>query len=311
MSVLKINGVTKRFKDKIVLDNISFEINQGEIFGFIGPNGAGKSTMLNIITGILGANAGEVSVCGFDTEKETLKAKACIGYVMQDLALIENLTARDNLEYFAALYGLSGKLLKERINEALEITGLLDTGKKKVEKFSGGMKRRLNIACAIMHHPKLLILDEPTVGVDVQSRNYIFKFIREVSKKWGTTVLYTSHYMEEVDELCERIFIIDKGKEVASGRKKDIQTTFAKNKRIEILAKGIKTSEILEIKKLQGVVGINEEIDKITITSVGDFRLIDALGILDKAKINVESVNYIEEKLEDIFIKLTGSSLRD
>lgn len=311
MSVLKINGVTKRFKDKIVLDNVSFEINQGEIFGFIGPNGAGKSTMLNIITGILGANAGEVSVCGFDTEKETLKAKACIGYVMQDLALIENLTARDNLEYFAALYGLSGKLLKERINEALEITGLLDTGKKKVEKFSGGMKRRLNIACAIMHHPKLLILDEPTVGVDVQSRNYIFKFIREVSKKWGTTVLYTSHYMEEVDELCERLFIIDKGKEVASGRKKDIQTTFAKNKKIEILAKGIKTSEILEIKKLQGVVGVNEEIDKITITSVGEFRLIDALGILDKAKINVESVNYIEEKLEDIFIKLTGSSLRD
>ena len=311
MSVLKISNVTKRFKDKIVLDNISLEIEEGEVFGFIGPNGAGKSTMLNIVTGILGADGGKVEICGFDIEKEDLKAKACIGYVMQDLAIMESLNAYDNLEYFGAFYGLSGKLLKERIQEALELTGLTDTKKKKVAKFSGGMKRRLNMAIGILHHPKFLILDEPTVGVDVQSRNHIFNFIKNVAKKWGTTVLYTSHYMEEVEELCDKLFIMDKGKEIASGTKQDILSTFSKNKNIEICANKITNDFIKNIESLAGVIKVSDENKKIKLIVSDDFNITSILKVCDEYGIIIEKINYIEEKLEDIFIELTGSTLRD
>lgn len=183
MSIVEVKNVTKRFNDKLVLDNVSYSVNEGEIFGFIGPNGAGKSTLINIMTSLLVPDSGTIKICGYDILKEPIKAKEFIGYVPQDLALMEELTAYDNLEFFGALYGLSGKLLKERIAEALKVTGLEDTKKKKVKKFSGGMKRRLNIAVAILHHPKVLILDEPTVGVDPQSRNYIFSFIKNICKE--------------------------------------------------------------------------------------------------------------------------------
>ena len=178
MGIINVKNITKRFGDKIVLDKISYEVNEKEIFGFIGPNGAGKSTLINIMTSILVPDRGTIEIDGYDILKEPIKAKKIMGYVPQELALIEHIDAYSNLEYFGAMYGLKGKLLKERINEALKITGLLEKKKEKVNKFSGGMKRRLNIAAAIMHHPKILILDEPTVGVDPQSRNHIFNFIK-------------------------------------------------------------------------------------------------------------------------------------
>ncbi|MEG2935898.1 MAG: ABC transporter ATP-binding protein, partial [Clostridium sp.] len=204
MGIIEVQNVTKRFNDKLVLDNISYDVKEGEIFGFIGPNGAGKSTLINIMTNLLVPDSGTIKICGFDILRDTIKAKECIGYVPQDLALMEDLNAFDNLEFFGALYGLKGKELKERIAEALKVTGLEDTKKQKVKKFSGGMKRRLNIAAAILHHPKVLILDEPTVGVDPQSRNHIFTFVKNICKEWGTTVIYTSHYMEEVEAICSR-----------------------------------------------------------------------------------------------------------
>ncbi|MGL4989724.1 MAG: ATP-binding cassette domain-containing protein [Sarcina sp.] len=310
MEIINVSNVTKRFKEKIVLDNISFEVCEGEIFGLIGPNGAGKSTLLNMMTGILSSSSGNIKICDYDIEKQMLKAKGCIGYVMQDLALIENLSAKDNLEYFGALYGLSGKVLKERINEALEIAGLSDSGKKRVDKFSGGMKRRLNLACAIMHHPKILILDEPTVGVDVQSRNHIFNFIKNVGKKWGTTVLYTSHYMEEVEELCDRVFIIDKGKEVASGSKKDIQNKYSNNKIIEFEIDR-ENLDITKLRNIDSIISSKINGNKITINAGNNFSLLNVISILENDKVKIQKVNYIEEKLEDIFIKLTGSRLRD
>ena len=216
MAIIEVENITKRFNDKLVLDNVSYIVEKGEVFGFIGPNGAGKSTLINIMTSLLVPDSGTIKICGYDIIKEPIKAKECIGYVPQDLSLMEEMNAYDNLEFFGALYGLKGKELKERIREALKVTGLEDTKRKKVKKFSGGMKRRLNIAVAILHHPKVLILDEPTVGVDPQSRNHIFSFIRSICKEWGTTVLYTSHYMEEIEELCKRVFIIDLGKEIAN-----------------------------------------------------------------------------------------------
>ena len=215
MSIIKVENITKRFKDKLVLDNISFDIEEGEIFGLIGPNGAGKSTLINIITNLMMADSGNVFVEGKNLLEDTIYIKSIIGLVPQELAIIEQLTPYDNLEYFGYLYGLSGKLLKDRINEALEFAGLVDVKKKKISKLSGGMKRRLNLAIAILNHPKILILDEPTVGVDPQSRNHIFDFLRKLSNENNTTIIYTSHYMEEVEHLCSKIFIIDEGNEIA------------------------------------------------------------------------------------------------
>ena len=311
MSIIEIKNVTKRFNDKLVLDNVSYEVEKGEIFGFIGPNGAGKSTLINIMTSLLEPDSGTVKICGYDILKESIKAKECIGYVPQDISLLEELTAYDNLEFFGAFYGLKGKELKERIKEALEVTGLLDKKKEKVKKFSGGMKRRLNIAAAIMHHPKVLIMDEPTVGVDPQSRNHIFNFTKNICKEWGTTVIYTSHYMEEVEELCKRVFIMDLGREIAYGSKEEIKSSVFPNNKVIIEASGITAELILNISKISGILNVKENEDSIILTIDSNFKLNSVLLILEENKINIKKISYEEAKLEDVFLALTGKTLRD
>lgn len=311
MGIIEVKNITKRFNDKLVLDNVSYEVNQGEIFGFIGPNGAGKSTLINIMTSLLTPDSGTIKICGYDILKEPIKAKECIGYVPQDISLIEELTAYDNLEFFGALYGLKGKELKERINEALEVTGLVEKKKEKVKKFSGGMKRRLNIAAAIMHHPKVLIMDEPTVGVDPQSRNHIFNFTKNICKEWGTTVIYTSHYMEEVEELCKRVFIIDLGKEVAYGNEDEIKSSVFPNNKVTIEAKDISAELILNIGKVKGVLNVKDKEETITLTIDSNFRLHNVLTIIEQYDINIRKISYEEAKLEDVFLALTGKKLRD
>lgn len=311
MAIIEIKNITKRFNDKLVLDNISYEINKGEIFGFIGPNGAGKSTLINIMTSLLVPDSGSVKICGYDIVKESLKAKANIGYVPQDIALLEELSAYDNLEFFGALYGLKGKLLKERIKEALEVTGLEYKRKQKVKKFSGGMKRRLNIATAIMHHPKVLIMDEPTVGVDPQSRNHIFTFTKKICKEWGTTVIYTSHYMEEVEELCERVFIIDLGKEIAYGNKEDIKSSVFPNNKVIIDASNMSGEALIKLETVEGILKIVDNENLITLTINSNFKLGNALNILEKENVIIKKISYEEAKLEDVFLTLTGKNLRD
>lgn len=311
MSIVKVKNIVKRFNDKLVLDNVSYEVNEGEIFGFIGPNGAGKSTLINIMTGLLMPDSGSIEVCGYDVASESLKAKACIGYVPQDIALLEDLNAYLNLEYFGVMYGLKGSLLKERINEALEITGLMDKKKEKVKKFSGGMKRRLNLAAGIMHHPKLLILDEPTVGVDPQSRNHIFTFIKNITKEWGTTVIYTSHYMEEVEELCERVFIMDLGKEIAYGDKNHIKNSVFPNNKVIVECDLVKNEILDNLRELNGVSRVWSEEKNIYMTIDDTFKLGTALSILEAGKINIKKISYEEPKLEDVFLALTGKKLRD
>ena len=310
-NIIEVKNITKRFKEKLVLDNISYEVNKGEIFGFIGPNGAGKSTLINIMTGILVPNNGTISICGYDILKEPLKAKSCIGYVPQEIALIEEINAYANLEYFGALYGLKGKVLKERINEALEITGLSEKKKEKVKKFSGGMKRRLNIAAAIMHYPKVLILDEPTVGVDPQSRNHIFDFVRSVTKKHGTTVVYTSHYMEEVEELCDRVFIMDLGKEVAYGNKEEVKASVFPNNKVIIEVSDLVGENLLELKNVNGVLNVSQEENNLILTISEEFKLAQVLFFLEKNNKTIKKITYDEAKLEDVFLALTGKSLRD
>ena len=286
MDIVRVNNITKRFNDKLVLDNISFSVKKGEIFGLIGPNGAGKSTLINIITNLMLPNSGSIQINGLDLSKDYIKAKSIIGLVPQELAIIETLTSFDNLEYFGAFYGLKGKLLKERIIEALEVTGLTEVKKKKVKKLSGGMQRRLNIGIALLNHPKILILDEPTVGVDPQSRNHIFNFIKDISKKHETTVIYTSHYMEEVEHLCSKIFIMDEGKEIAFGNNDYLKYT-----------KGV--ISVLENNSL-----LELDIDK-------KLQLTDILSVIDKNNSKIMKISYEEPSLEDVFLNLTGKNLRD
>ena len=311
MSIIEVKNITKRFNDKLVLDNVSYEVNEGEIFGFIGPNGAGKSTLINIMTTLLIPDSGTIKICGYDILKEPIKAKECIGYVPQDLALIEDLNAYDNLEFFGALYGLKGKVLKERKKESLKVTGLEKTKKQKVKKFSGGMKRRLNIAVAIMHHPKVLILDEPTVGVDPQSRNHIFSFIKNICKEWGTTIVYTSHYMEEVEELCKRVFIMDLGKEISYGEKGDIKSSVFSNNKVLIETQNINAKTIMELKDIKGIMKVTDKNEEVSLTINSEFKLAKVLSLLEKNNIDIKKISYEEPKLEDVFLSLTGKNLRD
>lgn len=311
MAIIEVKNVTKRFNDKLVLDNVSYEVEQGEIFGFIGPNGAGKSTLINIMTSLLTPDSGTIKICGYDILKDSIKAKECIGYVPQDLALMEEMNAYDNLEFFGALYGLKGKVLKERISEALKVTGLEDSRKQKVKKFSGGMKRRLNLAVAILHHPKVLILDEPTVGVDPQSRNHIFSFVKNICKEWGTTVIYTSHYMEEIEELCKRVFIIDLGKEISYGDREDIKASVFPNNKVIIEAQDITGETIMALKDDEGIIKVGDKENSISLTINSKFKLANTLSLLEKNEVNIKKISYEEPKLEDVFLSLTGKTLRD
>ncbi|WP_150845842.1 MULTISPECIES: ATP-binding cassette domain-containing protein [unclassified Clostridium] len=311
MSIIEVKNISKRFNDKLVLDNISYEVKEGEIFGFIGPNGAGKSTLINIMTSLLTPDSGTIEICGYDILREPIKAKECMGYVPQELALMEDLNAYDNLEFFGALYGLKGKLLKERIAEALKVTGLEETKKQKVKKFSGGMKRRLNIAVSILHHPKVLILDEPTVGVDPQSRNHIFSFIKNICKDWGTTVIYTSHYMEEIEELCKRVFIIDLGKEVSYGDREEIKASVFSNNKVIIETQEISGETIMKLKDLEGIDKVSDKDNVLTLTIDSKFKLASVLSLLEKETVNIKKISYEEAKLEDVFLSLTGKTLRD
>lgn len=211
--MVKIENITKRFGSKTVVNNVSLSVQQGELFGLLGPNGAGKTTTINMMIGALAPDHGRIAINGSGTPGEQ-KVKRLLGVVPQTIAVYETLTARQNLEFFGRLYGLSGKALQDRIQQTLEIVNLTERKNDKVSKFSGGMKRRVNIAAALLHKPSLLILDEPTVGVDPQSRNAIFESILKL-KKEGCTIVVTSHYIEEVQKLCDRVGVMDEGRLVA------------------------------------------------------------------------------------------------
>lgn len=220
--ILRTTELTKKYNNNEVVDNLNLEIRRGEIFGLLGPNGAGKSTTMNMICSILKPTAGTVEVCGKNPWKTKKGVIEKIGYIPQELAIHGKLKAWENVELFTSMYGIKGNELKEAVNNSLEYVGLLEKKNEYAKNFSGGMKRRLNIACAIGHNPELLIFDEPTVGIDPQSRNFILERIKESNQK-GATVIYTSHYMEEVEALCSRIAIMDNGKIIACGTSEELK----------------------------------------------------------------------------------------
>lgn len=220
-AIVKLEGLTKKYDGRAVVDHVSLEIQKGEIFGLLGPNGAGKSTTMNMICSLVKPTSGRIALFGKDAQTDMREAKAKLGYIPQELAIHGNLKAWENAELFISLYGIKGKALKKAIDDSLEFVGLKEQRNVFSKNFSGGMKRRLNIACAIGHHPELLIFDEPTVGIDPQSRNFILEKIK-YANELGATIIYTSHYMEEIEALCSRIAIMDNGKIIAMGTKKEL-----------------------------------------------------------------------------------------
>lgn len=311
---LRVQNLVKNYGDFCAVDDLSFSVNEGEIFGLLGPNGAGKSTTMNVITSLCDFSKGSVMVDGADIVKDKEKVRRIIGMVPQEIALYPFLNAEENVKFFASLYGLRGKELNEATREALEFVGLSDRGRMKPKKMSGGMKRRLNIACGIAHRPKLIIMDEPTVGVDAQSREHILGSIKTLRER-GATVIYTSHYMNEVEDICDRIAIIDHGKFVACGTESDLISTVSDSKALKItteIKSDFPVSELLsELSALPDVkkarVDENELILE-TNASRKDFTLY--IEHIAKRGLPIVGITSESMNLEDVFIALTGRELR-
>ncbi len=311
MSFIEIKNVVKRYDTKLSVDHLNLTIEEGEIFGLLGPNGAGKSTTIKMISGLLKIDQGEIIVDGIDVKRKPLETKKRLGLVPQDIAIYATLSARDNVTFFAKLYGLRGRLLKDRVDEALKFVGLFDRQKEKPSSFSGGMKRRLNIACAIVHHPKVLIMDEPTVGIDPQSRNHILECVKKLNEM-GSTIIYTSHYMEEVAAISTRVGIIDKGHLIISGTEEELRRNVAQEEKLLIQATQVKEEAVLEIERHPNVKKVI--VDNHTIEIYLDDAqayLQDILFIFSKHHVMIQSLTRIEPNLETLFLSLTGRTLRD
>jgi ABC-2 type transport system ATP-binding protein len=303
--------LVKRYGDKTVVDRVGFHIDEGEAYGLLGPNGAGKTTTISMLVGLLRPDEGTVRVGGVDVGEDPVAAKRLIGYVPQEIALYPELTARENLRYFGRLYGLPRRELTSRIGEVLDLVGLTDRGDDKVGTYSGGMKRRTNIAVALLHRPRLLILDEPTVGVDPQSRVAILDRVEALVGE-GMSLLYTSHYMEEVERVCTRVGIIDQGRVVADGTKRELVAELGGTDRVELTLDGDVTAAA---EKLRTVEGVSEAVvtgsSSIRLLVAGGRHLLPALlsAIGDAGA--VTGVEVVEPDLEAAFLHLTGSTLRD
>lgn len=311
MAFVEVTNAVKRYGDKLSVDHLNMKIEAGEIFGLLGPNGAGKSTTMNMIVGLLPMDQGKISVDGIDVKERPLEVKRRIGLVPQDLALYENMPAADNVAFFGRLYGLRGGQLKERVQEALRFVGLEERGKQLPSTFSGGMKRRLNIACSIVHRPKLIIMDEPTVGIDPQSRNHILESVRELNRM-GSTVIYTSHYMEEVAALCDRVAIVDQGRVIACGTEQELRDRVAGEEKIIMKASGVGEAVLAELKQHPRIIRMVQNENGFELfTRSSQNELQDILYICAKHDAVIHSVVCEQPTLETLFLNLTGRTLRD
>ena len=310
--MIEIKDVTKSYGRQKVLQNVSFEIMEGELFGLLGPNGAGKSTLIDILTGIQSMDSGEIFINGKSIKTDKVEIRKQLGLVPQDIALLEELNAVDNLEYFGGLYGLAGVELKSQIEKLLEVAGLTDKKKEKVKNYSGGMKRRLNIAVAMLHNPSILILDERTVGVDAQSRQHIFDYIQSLAEQ-GTTILYTSHYMEEIEALCKRVFILDLGEEVAYGTKEEVKKLVGHTQTVSLTLDRVPSGfdEVLKNSE-NGIQFVTVDGQDMALTiDQTIFSMMKLIEQVEQAQLVIKSVNVKETTLEEAFLQLTGKTLRD
>jgi len=309
--MLEINNLKKYFDNTKAVDNISFKVEKGDILGLLGPNGAGKSTTISIISTLLKADEGSVLYKGLDIEKEPKKIQKELGFVPQEIALYPSLSGYDNLKFWGKVYGLKGDKLKEKIEEVSQIIGIDKRLKDKVEEYSGGMKRRLNIGSALLHNPEIIILDEPTVGIDPQSRNHILDAVKEINKK-GSTVIYTSHYMEEVEYLCDKICIMDEGKIIAQGTKEELIQSVSAEEKIILQVENINDKMIEEIKKISYVnkaACVKKEIEVQKKGNNVDYS--EILEAVSKNGGHLMSMDIKKPDLEFLFLALTGRALRD
>ena len=310
-NAIEINDLYKDFGDVQAVRGVSLEIEAGSVFSLLGPNGAGKSTTISMISGLLHPTKGDAFVLGHSITKSPLKAKSNIGVVPQDIALYEDLTARENLSFWGSMYGLRGTELSQRVDAILDLTELTDRQKDKVEKYSGGMKRRLNIGVALLHKPRIVIMDEPTVGIDPQSRRKILDSVKALNKE-GMTVLYTTHYMEEAQELSDKIAIMDQGEVIAQGAHEELVRIVGELDRIELAFSTSIEQQIDSWTALPGVKSITPDTDKATLLVEDSDQVLPYLfEAAAKDHLRITSVTVHEPNLETVFLHLTGRALRE
>jgi len=308
--IITVKNLVKKYNGHTAVDGVSFEINRGEIFGLLGPNGAGKSTIISILCCLLGPTLGSVVIDGYDIRKNAADVKKIIGVVPQEISLYHTLTARENLAFYGKIYGLSGRALKTRVEALLDMVGLTDRADDLLEGYSGGMKRRINIAAALLHEPGILYLDEPTTGVDPQSRRRIYDTIQDLNRQ-GMTVLLTTHQMEDAEKLCHHIAIMDKGKLVALDTQKGLLELVGESDLIHVQAPEILPGPVESIKRMPGVQKVSLDEGNMTVQLVrGRESLVGIIDILTSSKTRVESIYIKEPDLETLFLHLTGTKLR-
>jgi ABC-2 type transport system ATP-binding protein len=309
--ILEVAGLVKTFDDLVAVDRVSFSIAKGETYGLLGPNGAGKTTSISMIAGLLEGDAGEVTVNGDRISTRSTVGKDNIGLVPQELAIYPDLTATENLSFFGRLYGMGGTDLTSRVEEVLGVIGLSDRADDLVKEFSGGMKRRLNIGIGLLHKPQLLILDEPTVGVDPQSRNAILESIEHLSEE-GMAVLYTTHYMEEAERLCDRVAIIDEGKIQAEGTRRELVAMVGEKDRVTIGGGGDLNAAAESVRAIEGVSEASSSDHQLHILATDASTILpELLERITSAGGTISGVEVVEPNLEAVFLHLTGKALRD
>ncbi|MBG6129485.1 ABC-2 type transport system ATP-binding protein [Aquimarina sp. EL_43] len=306
--MIQVQNLSKSFQNIQAVDDISFTIKKGEIFGFLGPNGAGKSTTLNMMSTILKSDAGTIYIDGKNSNKNASACKHLIGVVPQEISLYEDLSAYKNLLFWGNLYGIPSKILKERIHTTLKLIGLLDRKKDLIKTYSGGMKRRINIAAALLHHPKVLFMDEPTVGIDPQSRNHIFEVIETLNEQ-GMTIVYTTHYMEEVERLCDRIAIIDSGKIIAQGTQSELKELVQTKESIQLEFDFLSESNVNQLKKLLSHTLTQNKNKLLVECTVKDLSKV--ITACNELQLPIKDIQLNKVNLEAIFLSLTGKQLRD
>lgn len=310
-SIVEVRALTKRFDELVAVNDVSFSIEQGEVFGLLGPNGAGKTTTISMVSCLIEPTSGTIVVDGHDSAREPGALKAALGVVPQEIALYPTLTAAENLRFWGSMYGLRGDALKSAVADALELAGLADRAKERVEKYSGGMKRRINIAAGILHKPRVLLMDEPTVGIDPQSRNHILETVKDLNSA-GMTVLYTSHYMEEVEYLCDRIAIMDHGVIIAEGTLNELRDVVGGMDVVAVKVADVTQQVLDRVRAIEGVESVKGAEDALEVLTRSSGSIMGRLvSTLESEGAHVTSVSVTEPNLESVFLHLTGKSLRD
>lgn len=309
--IIEVSNLVKRYKDVIALDHFNLEVKEGEILGLLGPNGSGKTTAINCMLSLLRYDKGTIKIFGKEMKPDSFDIKKNIGVVPQEVAVFYELSVQENIDYFCSLYINDAKERKRLVEEAIDFVSLKEYRKFKPGKLSGGLLRRLNIACGIVHQPKLIFLDEPTVAVDPQSRHAILEGIKKLNEK-GATIIYTSHYMEEVEELCNRIIIMDKGKTIASGTNEQLKSSISLKEKIEIEQITLSEEQILDIKEIANVLSLQYINRNLSVKFTnGRHNLINLLDYLSQHEISFGKVYSQLPTLNDVFLEITGKQLRD